>query len=239
MPLCCKTCPFTDSFWGSALGTPDNEKLLLRHYYRHEFMPDCFDASLKLCAASSEFVCNVLIQVLEKYTCREIIDIISEDFKPHTITSADIPQFSDLYSCYHSVPDVLVRSDLESASYLKLGFLLRRPNETRNKIADTKYGENQGKTAVQLGLCYLDASYSFRITAIGRYFYGLTSERQESLLPKLCLYLPILQNYYYEGAQWPVMEKYMTILKPSTANRRAPNVRTLIEKVNFAIENEL
>ena len=111
-------------------------------------------------------------------------------------------------------------------------------DEKRNDVADKKYGENHMKTSAQLGLCQFKKCRA-NTNMLGNLFVKLSKSERKKILPKLCLYIPYIQNYFMEGATDEVREDILSILSLTTRNRRRPNVNTIIQTVKDALEYEL
>lgn len=233
--MTCKECLFEDLFWNSI----DREKeiLIIREFYAHKLKIDCFDRVLKLCSQDSNIIASIILEILDKYTCTEIINIITNNYQAFQIKASDIPQFSDLDDCIFKVPYILLNSGLDCISYEKMGYYLR--NKPRSIVADRKYGENHIKTTEQLGLCSIRINHMACSTAFTKAFYHLEKEKQKRLVPKLCLYIPIIQNYFIQGCSTELIEKSLSILSESTITRRRPNINTLIETVTRAINRDI
>jgi hypothetical protein len=234
----CKTCPLDEAFWMKLFDNKEAESMLLRLYYSHSFKFNCLDKVLKLCPGDSSSVALYVLQLLERYTLKEIIDVLIPDFKLREIAPGDVPQFSDLNDSFYKVPFVLMNSGLDSVSYEQIGYYLRR--ETRSALADKKYGENHAKTSMQLGLCELDDSrHKVQISSMGKIFYTLPEDRKKKLIPKLCLYIPLIQNYFLTNRSEDVLDSGLSVLSESTRKRRRPNVNTLIDIIERSLADEL
>src|SRR5574344_1107180 len=85
------------NFWNNIIDNSINEQVLLKAFYTHS------DTSIIEDKSKSE----LLLEVLKKYKCSEILKIISNDFKPFTIDKKDISQFSDFSDAYYMVPYLL------------------------------------------------------------------------------------------------------------------------------------
>lgn len=131
---------------------------------------------------------------------------------------------------------MLLNSGCTDVDYSQMGYLLRI--EKRKDVADKKYGENHMKTAAQLGLCSF-ARCRANKNALGTCFVKLNEKERDNILPKLCLYIPYIQNYFMEGATDEVRDEMLSILSKTTQVRRRPNVNTVIQKVKDALEYEL
>ena len=94
------------------------------------------------------------------------------------------------------------------------------------------------KTAAQLGLCRFDKCRG-NANAMGCCFVKLTEADRKNILPKLCLYIPFIQNYFMAGATDEVRDDILSILSHTTQVRRRPNVNTIIQTIKDSIDDEL
>lgn len=148
-------------------------------------------------------------------------------------TSKDITQLSSLYDCTLGMCKALKEVD-HGLSYIEIATKLHDGHSyTNTPGALTKYGENQVKTASQLGLtlCIKDLWY---LSAIGQIFPNLADDIQNKYF-SICL----LRDPFYSRVlcsmckQETNLPNYMTILSESTQKRRIPNCKQLI---NFFIQ---
>lgn len=210
-------------FWNDLIGNTINERVLLKAFYTH-----ADDSILEMEEKSA-----LLIQILQKYKCSEILEIIKDGFVLNKIDKKDISQFSDFKDAYFTVPYILKNCGINDVDYSKMGYMMR--DEKRNDVADKKYGENHMKTSAQLGLCQFKKCRA-NTNTLGNLFVKLSESERKKILPKLCLYIPYIQNYFMEGANDEVREKILSILSLTTRNRRRPNVNMIIQTVNNALE---
>lgn len=234
----CVSCPFNDVFWESAKNDTEKEKLVIRKYYYHQFNPSCLGSLNCKCTVGPNCVCNLLLSILSKFSCVEIIEILKQNFHPYVLEAKDIPQFSNFETCYYRVPHDLEASGLESVSFDKMGFFLR-DNGPRKEGADKKYGENQAKTSAMLGLCTVSRKDGIRLSDFGHAFNKLTAEEKESLKGKLCLYIPMMQNFFLQGENPETLHKDISILSESTIKRRLPNVKYIVRVIFNTLNHEL
>ena len=213
-------------FWNEVIGNPENERVVLKAFYTHK------DDSI----LEDDEKSKILLDLLKRYKCSEILSLISIDFTPHPITKADPTQFSDFKDAYYSVPYNLEICGKKDVDYNFMGYMLR--DEKRKKIADKKYGENHIKTAAQLGLCSF-SKFRANSNALGKNFVKLNQSEMKAVLPKLCLYIPYIQNYFMDGADDEARERILSILAKTTQIRRRPNVEQIIKTVKLSIEYEL
>ena len=214
-----------NDFWNNIIGNPINERVLLKAFYTH-----ADDSILEIEERSS-----LLLHTLQKNSCEEILKIISDGFIPNKIDKKDISQFSDFKDAYYKVPFVLKNCGKTDVDYSQMGYMMG--GEQRNDVANKKYGENHMKTSAQLGLCRF---YRCRANpnSFGSLFVKLSEVERKSILPKLCLYIPYIQNYFMAGATDNVREEILSILSPTTQNRRRPNVNMIIQTIKDSMENE-
>ena len=214
------------AFWDHVIGNATNEEVLLKAFYTHA------DASL----LEDETKSSILLDVLKKYECSDMLNIIADGFVRFVIEKKDISQFSDFKDAYYKVPHMLQNCGIKDVDYSKMGYLLR--DEKRKEIADKKYGENHIKMASQLGLCRFEKCRA-NANALGNLFIKLDESTRRNILPKLCLYIPYIQNYFMDGATDEAREKILSILSKTTQVRRRSNVNTIIQTVKEAIDYEL
>lgn len=148
------------------------------------------------------------------------------------IDKKDIPQFSDFKDAYYKVPFILANCGVQDVDYLKMGYMLR--SEKRKEVADKKYGENHIKTAAQMGLCSF-AKCRANTNTLGNLFIKLSEAERADLLPKICLYIPFIHNYFKRGGTDEVREDMLSVLSVTTQNRRRSNVNTIIETIKNAL----
>lgn len=58
-------------------------------------------------------------------------------------------------------------------------------------------------------------------------------------MPKLCLFIPMIQNYFVQGMNQSKLDEELSILSPSTIIRRRSNVNTIISIISDQLDNEL
>lgn len=213
------------NFWNNIIDNSINEQVLLKAFYTHS------DTSIIEDKSKSE----LLLEVLKKYKCSEILKIISNDFKPFTIDKKDISQFSDFSDAYYMVPYLLAYCGKKDVDYEFMGSMLRE--NKRNAVADKKYGENHIKTAAQMGLCSFSRCRG-NANELGNAFIKLSDTERKKMLPKICLYIPYIQNYFMKGANNIIREEILCILSVTTQNRRRSNVNTIIEIIKDSIDYE-
>jgi hypothetical protein len=212
-------------FWNNVTNNATNECVLIKAFYTHT------DDSILEDAGKSKLLLDTLI----KYSCSDILNIIKDNYTPAVVDKKDISQFSDFKDAYYKVPYLLHNCGMTNVDYSQMGYMLRE--QKRKEIADKKYGENHIKTAAQLGLCKFEKCRA-NSNALGNLFIALTEADRTNILPKLCLYMPYIQNYFMSGATDEVRDEILSILSETTQNRRRSNVNTIIQTIKDSIEYE-
>lgn len=212
-------------FWNNVTNNATNECVLIKAFYTHT------DDSILEDAGKSKLLLDTLI----KYSCSDILNIIKDNYTPAEVDKKDISQFSDFKDAYYKVPYLLHNCGMTNVDYSQMGYMLRE--QKRKDIADKKYGENHIKTAAQLGLCKFEKCRA-NSNALGNLFIALTEADRTNILPKLCLYMPYIQNYFMSGATDEVRDEILSILSGTTQNRRRSNVNTIIQTIKDSIEYE-
>lgn len=181
-------------------------------------------------------LCKDLISSLQEVECKEIIRLIQKTGIHFDISHGDVPQFSNLDDCVYKVPYLVKDCGIEDLTYRQLGFMLStRP---RKEGADMKYGENQAKTAAQMGLCSIINSRIYP-SYLGVAFCNLDKEVQMKILPKLILFIPYIFNQYATNANYEDIISSVSFLSLSTQKRRLTNIWSLISQVNKVLPYEL
>ena len=197
-----------------SLFVSDSDSLnLIRDYYTYESITNWDNRT-----------CSAFFLKLDEMKFTEILDLISIDFHPFVLEMGDIPEFSSFRHTL-DVPQVIIESGRPCANWKELGYLLD-PKEKRD-ASHRKYGENHGKIAEKLGLCYTkkyNGNDCFFISSLGFAFYKLSSETQERIAPKLVLRTKIMQNYYVQGCPSNMMDDWLSLFQsPHTRARRHSN----------------
>ena len=172
------------------------------------------------------------------YTGRQILDcVLSSDtrqicnviFRYHTelpkVTTNSIPQFSNSEDVFNVIK-IVKESPEPDLNWGKIGFYLC-PRESKLS-AKVKYGENQYKLAVQLGLA---VEKKCKLTDFGEEVYrDIDIINHEELLGKLSLRIPLIQQAILNSTfgRFNLMEYMKTMLAPVTAVRRRSNVKRLL-----------
>jgi len=128
----------------------------------------------------------------------------------------------------------ILRSTNEPMSFEDIGYYLTRedPTSKQNEVANKKYGENHAKMAALLDLVLIDkANIRAHITLseFGTYYALLSNKKQEDISYKLCLRIPIVQNYFLSDHPQDTLEEDLKILSNETQKRRRSNAANVVK----------
>ena len=183
----------------------EHAKYLLTLFYAHKLHIDEVCEMPDTPSKAMLHLCTDVVKCLKMFTVDEIVDIIKTNYTPFPITKSDIPQFSDFSVCVYKAPYFACASGYRNIPFKDMGYMLLQGS--RKDVAYQKYGENQAKTAAMLGLCDVTKG-KINVSYLGQYFCGLKKEEQKSLLPKILIYVPIIQNYLISGRNEALLEEY-------------------------------
>jgi hypothetical protein len=150
-----------------------------------------------------------------------------EHHRSYSFKISEIPQYSSIEDATIRMCQVLKAANDLGFSYVEMGVLLRHNGEERKQGADQKYGENHSKTAADFGLVQISPlSHKIFLTSIGYVFDLLSQEEQQAYLSRALLRNGFINCILSRAAIKPiVLYNEMSILSPSTINRRLPNVK--------------
>lgn len=158
----------------------------------------------------------------------EFINKIGENLSKLHISSKNITQCSSFTACEIEMCKVLINEDNPGLSFLEIGKLFPNYVTKNNENALRKFGENQIKTAAQLGLVfeYYDCWY---LSCLGYIYQDLSEEQRKSVLARTLLRDPLYARITYDLTRGDVnILSYMTSIPSSqTKSRRYSNVEKL------------
>lgn len=211
------------------------KEALVINFYTHKLHVD--DTCNCECPSDGMMeLCEDIFSCLLDVECEDIIRVIKEIGQLFEISHGDVPQFSSLEASVYKVPFLVKDCGIEALSYTQLGFMLR--TKPRKEGADMKYGENQSKTAAQMGLCSIKKARIYP-SYLGVTFCSLDIELQMKLLPKLIIFIPYIFNQFATNAKYDDIINSVTFLSQSTQKRRLTNIWYLISQVNKVLPYEL
>ena len=213
----------------------EHAKQLLSLFFAHKLHVDEACMSCHEPSKAMMHLCSDIVKCLNMFSLEEIVEIIKPLHIPFPIEQADIPQFSDFNLAVFRTPYLAYASNCYNIPYKNMGYMLLQG--ARKDMAYQKYGENQSKTAAMLGLCSVMKG-KVNVSYMGVYFCNLSEEDQKILLPKLLVYVPIVQNYLLAGRDEKLLDEYLSLLADTTRKRRVGNLNTMIQIVEKEMGNE-
>lgn len=154
------------------------------------------------------------------------------------ICTEDITQASSFESYTDEFCKALLDDGDKGYTFLQIGKLLQNDGVVRTKLADTKYGENHSKAALQLGLAYKLYDYIY-LSCLGRVYNLLNQNLQHSLLARTILRNKLYARIMHNALQGPVdIAEYLECLSPSTKVRRGGDVMRLVQICQNQCEKE-
>lgn len=160
----------------------------------------------------------------------EYIDYLRNHKNELTFSSLNISQFSSFSACEIEMCNVLIWNGNPGLTNLEIGKLFPDYVQKHNDTAYLKFGENQIKTAAQLGLAFEYYGLWF-LSCIGYVYPHISDERKARILARL-----ILRDSFYANIVLSLTEgdvdllTYMeSELSPKTSARRYSNVVTIVK----------
>lgn len=167
--------------------------------------------------AMVDFIRNIL-----SYPIQEYLNLMPSFMSHSEIKSGDITQLSSISDCTENICKVMLSFENKGFTLSEIATYLHADRQYENNlIALKKYGENQVKTASQLGLCVLQNGLWY-LSAIGYVFLDLDEHDRNKILS-----LNLLRDPFYSNIITSLCKRdtnlldYMNILSESTKKRRA------------------
>lgn len=208
-------------------------------YTIQDFFSKKFETeSTKLLLNNKLFFCeraveDYIVQV-QKYPLEEYLEFIKSHPIVEDITSKDITQLSSIEDCTNNMCSVIKENNNPGMSLIEIATALHADNNYKdNTVALSKYGENQIKTAAQLGLAVY-VNDLWYLSAVGYIFCSLDADVQRKYLATT-----ILRDPFYSRVIMSLLNKdtnlkdFMTILSESTQIRRTSSCTKVL---SFFIE---
>ena len=158
---------------------------------------------------------------------REFIEYVKEN--KGVIEDDQLTQSSNFAACSSEMCQVIESQGNLGMRFVDIGQQFPQYIKQKNETAYRKYGENQVKTAAQLGLAFEYYDYWY-LTCIGYVYNELASQQQEALLARTVLRIPLYQDLLLRLFKGDVfLTEYMQQLAPSTKGRRAGSIMRLLD----------
>lgn len=167
-----------------------------------------------------------IIEFMQGHSVDDMLAIVKK-YKDRiaSLHSSNIPQFSNLEAVDEVVQ--IVADAADEIDYQYVGYMI---NKNASAGAQTKYGENHLKLAIQMGLV---SEKPYTVTRLGKEYLQMDSRNRQIVRPKLFFRIPIIQLLLIQSKDQMVdgTELLRTVLSEKTAIRRRSNTRLLINKV--------
>lgn len=161
----------------------------------------------------------------------EFISYIKENRTYLKIESKNITQCSSFEACEIEMCNALLNDGNKGLGYVEIGKLFPNYVNTDNKVSFQKFGENQIKTAAQLGLVfeYYDSWY---LSCLGYIYPDLTEDIKHSLLARTLLRDALYAKITADLTEGDVcLLSYMTSIPSSTTKQRRYGNVAILENI--------
>lgn len=170
---------------------------------------------------------KILLEYLKRFTIEDILFEIEQSQETcETVSSSNISQFSDINMVDYVVQ--IVSDSVDEINYQYVGYMI---NKNASPGAQTKYGENHLKMAIQMGLV---SEKPYKVTELGVLYLALSPEEKNNVKPKLFLRVPLIQKLLLESKTKKInaMQELRECLSEKTAIRRRSNIRKLLDEIS-------
>lgn len=172
-----------------------------------------------------DYVCQLMNYSLEDYVL-----YLADHPNVIEITSRDITQLSNIEDCTTNMCKIMLEYDNQGLSLTAIATRLHGDDNFKdNAIALTKYGENQVKTACQMGLTVFKKDLWY-LTSIGYVINNLPEKVQKKYyainLLRDTFYSKIILSLYERDTN---LRDFMSILSESTQKRRASSCQKVLD----------
>lgn len=163
------------------------------------------------------------------YSLEDYISYLAEHPNKTEITSRDITQLSNIDDCTTNLCRIMLENDNRGLSLTDIATKLHGDDNFKdNAVALTKYGENQVKTACQMGLTVFKNDLWY-LTGIGYVMNNLSEKVQAKYYA-----INLLRDSFYSKIILSLHQKdtnlrdYMSILSESTQKRRSSSCQKVL-----------
>ena len=167
----------------------------------------------------------------------ELLAYVDASVLRGSFDSSEIPQFGKMETLY-MIPEVYSIRGASGMDYPQLGFGLKK-DPTAKLEANTKYGENHGKVAAQLGILILEKQklYPSCLTDV---ISSLGEKEREILYAKLCFRIPIVREFLKRAKDGNINGyEPLCKLSDSTRERRGSSIRTILRQIALLDSEEI
>ncbi len=227
----CETCSSQSLPWSSVVLPNIDIDAILSKYFTKEIDLQCLTYSMSLCGIQNINSCaSWLCDTLKETPIEYLLNIIKHSGTREEITSANIPQYSNLADSLHSVVEILSKTGGAKLSFNDLGYYL--DGKSKSNVARRKYGENHAKFSSLLDLAlitsYGNVNY-VEMSVLGRAYISYDTSTREIIASRLMLRIPIIQSLMINAQnQRVVIEDLLVGLSEPTMKRRRSKITELV-----------
>lgn len=201
---------------------------------------NCYFATMELKRLESgienvelEILPQEVLEFLDDMEFEELLKICKE-CPDKMITASNIPQFSNVYDGTLGLLNMLKSFGDYGIGFIDIGKYYLDSN--KKELAYQKYGENHAKLCRELDLVYIvqqDKSYVY-LTKMAYELLTYPKEKQEELIAKLMLFIPIVKYYIKVSVNQKIdiFDILKEFLAESTAQRRKSSIRQLLKYID-------
>ena len=202
----------------------------IQDFYSRKFETESTKILLETPSLFSVEAMERYVYKLMQYKLDEYIHYLHFNPNKIEITSKDITQLSSIEDCTINMCRVMLSRINCGLSFPEIASELHVDDSYKdNLVALMKYGENQVKTAAQLGLCVFwnDLWY---LSSVGYIFLNLPENVQNKYLSINLLRDPFYSKVIISLCQKDTcLQDFMQILSESTQKRRASSCKRVME----------
>lgn len=145
------------------------------------------------------------------------------------LSASDITQCSSFEACTTNMCKAITSCDDKGVSFVEVATRLLNDGVERKVGALRKFGENQLKTAKQVGLVH-DLYNTWFLTCIGKVYNELSEEQRNSIMARIILRSPLYYQIFSDAQEKNInVCTYYSFLSYATIKRRTTSVKKLVE----------
>ena len=204
-------------------------KFNIEDFFSKRFENESTNILLEKPAYFSATMMEDYVYQLMSYSLENYISYLAEHPNKTEITSRDITQLSNIDDCTTNMCRIMLENDNHGLSLTDIATKLHGDDNFKdNAVALTKYGENQVKTACQMGLTVFKNDLWY-LTGIGYVMNNLSEKVQAKYYA-----INLLRDSFYSKIILSLHKKdtnlrdYMSILSESTQKRRSSRCQKVL-----------
>ena len=172
-----------------------------------------------------------IIRNIIEMPVEELLAYVDVSVLQGSFNASEIPQFGRMETLY-MIPKIYKQRGMAELDYPQLGLYLKN-DPTSSLGANTKYGENHGKVAAQLGVLILEDCKLYP-SCLTDAILSLEIQEQEVLFAKLCFRIPVVREIL-KRAKDERINGYESLsgLSNATRERRGSSIRTILKQINL------